>query len=385
MLLLPYTYKTEKLYHAYHKIPRIGQIMGLKIINKINNFNIQRLTTPIILTFFVTNQCNAKCKHCFYWKHLSQNISEELNLKEIKKIVSSLKHPLSTLLLTGGEPFLREDLAQICKIFYDINRTKKINIPTNGLMPKLIYKCARDIIENAGLFLSINVSLDGLEKKHDEIRGVQGTFQRAIETIGYLKNLEKRRSNFMVGVQTVISNRNYSEIEKLMDFVKKNFAVPHGFQFIRSTQSDVHSIDPLIVSDFTPPSGDFKLPSLEKLHRLNRTINNRKISENADLLLSKIDIINRQYLLEIIEKRKKIVPCLAGRIDGVLYPSGEVALCEYTKPFGNLRDFSLNFEKLWNSDEANERRKQVSQCVCAHSCNLMNSMRYDLNTLIKLL
>lgn len=384
MPLLPYTNKTERLYQAYIKFPRMVQVGVLRIINNINNFNIQRLKTPIILTFFITNRCNARCKHCFYWKHLSKNIKNELKLKEIKKIVSSLKRPLSTVLLTGGEPFLRKDIVQICKIFNDINRTKKVNIPTNGLEPKLIYKGAKEIVGNTGLFLNIIVSLDGLEKKHDEIRGVKGAFQRAIETIGYLKDLEKERSNFKVGVQTVISNRNYSEIERLMSFVKKKLDVPHGFQFIRSSHSDVYSINPMIMSDFTPPHDDFKLPSLEKLYRVNRIIN-QKISENADALLSKIDIINRQYLLEIMEKRKRIVPCLAGKVDGVLYPSGDVALCEYTKPFGNLRDFSLDFERLWNSSEADKRRKQISQCVCAHPCNLMNSMRYDLNTLMKLL
>ncbi len=223
-----------------------------------------------------------------------------------------------------------------------------------------------------------------MEKKHDEIRGIPGTFQRAIKTVGYLKDLEKEKSNFKVGVQTVISNQNYSEIENLIGFAKKKLDVSHGFQFIRGSRSDVHSIDPTVVSNFDSSHDYFRLPSLGKLHRVNKIIN-ESISENANALLSKIDIIKRQYLLEIIEKRKRMVPCLAGKVDGVIYPSGDVALCEYTKPFGNLRDFSLNFERLWNSSKANERRKQITQCACAHPCNLVNSMRYDLNTLIKLL
>lgn len=384
MKLLPYTHRTERLYQIYTKFPRIVQLIALRIINNINKFSIQRLKTPIILTFFITNRCNAKCKHCFYWRYLNKNGNNELKIMEIKDIVSSFRHRLSTVALTGGEPFLRKDLIQICKIFYSVNRTQKINILTNGLAPELIYNCAKEIIENTGLFLSIIVSLDGLEKKHDEIRGIQGAFQKVVETVNRLKNLEKGKSNFEVGVQTVISNQNYSEIEGLIGFVKKKLDVPHGFQFVRGSHSDVYSIDRAIISDFNPPDGDFRLPSLEKLHRANEIIN-ENVSENANALLSKIGIIKRQYLLEIIEKRKRIVPCLAGKVDGVIYPSGDVALCEYTKPFENLRDFSLNFEKLWNSDKANERRKQITQCVCAHPCNLVNSMRYDLNTLIKLL
>ena len=137
------------------------------------------------------------------------------------------------------------------------------------------------------------------------------------------------------------------------------------------------------MSDFNLPHDDFRLPSLEELRALNKTIN-ESISENTNAVLSRVDIIKREYLLEIIEKRKRIVPCLAGKVDGVIYPSGDVALCEYTKPFGNLRDFSLNFQRLWNSSKANERRKQITQCVCTHPCNLVNSMRYDFNTLVKL-
>ena len=190
MKLLPYTHKTERLYRIYSKFPGIVQLGILKIINNINNYSIQRLKTPIMLTFFVTNQCNARCKHCFYWKNLGKNENKELKLMEIKDMVSSFRHRLSTVLLTGGEPFLREDLAQACKIFYDINRTKKVNIPTNGLEPELTYSCAKEIVENTGLFLSIIVSLDGLEKKHDEIRGIQGAFQKGVETISYLKVIQ---------------------------------------------------------------------------------------------------------------------------------------------------------------------------------------------------
>jgi MoaA/NifB/PqqE/SkfB family radical SAM enzyme len=84
--------------------------------------------TPKILTFFVTNRCNAKCSHCFNWK---TQPTSELTLDEIKKIDFSLFDSVS---ITGGEPTLRVDLADLCSQL----AKNKIYLNTNGLMPERI-------------------------------------------------------------------------------------------------------------------------------------------------------------------------------------------------------------------------------------------------------
>ena len=85
------------------------------------------------LTFFVTGLCNLRCKMCFYLDNIEKaRKKDELTLDEIRKISEKLK-PFIWLLISGGEPFLRDDIFDICKTFYQNNNVKNITIPTNGL------------------------------------------------------------------------------------------------------------------------------------------------------------------------------------------------------------------------------------------------------------
>ena len=113
---------------AYNLICSFPPLIKNPIVNlayKSRQNALQKLKTPKVLTFFITKRCNARCKHCFYWKELNNLKKEEMTLSQIKTFVKSLKHPLASVLLTGGEPFLREDLLQICQIFEKYNKTLK--------------------------------------------------------------------------------------------------------------------------------------------------------------------------------------------------------------------------------------------------------------------
>ncbi|MCG2717615.1 MAG: radical SAM protein, partial [Nanoarchaeota archaeon] len=92
----------------------------------------KRAKLPSYIIFFVTTKCNARCNHCFFWKNLNKN-KNELSFEEIEKLSLSLKK-VSNLSISGGEPFLREDLPKICELFCKNNGLKKLHIPTNGLM-----------------------------------------------------------------------------------------------------------------------------------------------------------------------------------------------------------------------------------------------------------
>src|SRR3989338_1105886 len=97
------------------------------------------------LTFFVTTKCNAKCKHCFYWESLNQKI-DELSLDEIKKISSTMPE-FPVLSISGGEPYLRLDLAEICEVFYNQNKVKEIYIPTNSLLLSNVKKITESMLK----------------------------------------------------------------------------------------------------------------------------------------------------------------------------------------------------------------------------------------------
>ncbi|MDI6738342.1 MAG: radical SAM protein, partial [Nanoarchaeota archaeon] len=122
----------EKAFKAIQKLPPFALKPAVKIVNFARKKKAFSLKTPINLTLYVTNKCNANCRHCFYKSELNIE-KEEISLSQIEKIAKTLKHPLATLMLSGGEPFLRNDIVEVCKIFLKHNKTRRITISTNGM------------------------------------------------------------------------------------------------------------------------------------------------------------------------------------------------------------------------------------------------------------
>ena len=82
-----------------------------------------------------------------------------------------------------------------------------------------------------------------------------------------------------------------------------------------------------------------------------------------------------------MKARRKQCLCYAGKIDGVLYSDGDVALCELTKPIGNIKDFNYDFAAIWNCEQSLTYRKQIKNCFCVHGCNLITSLMLDPGTI----
>jgi MoaA/NifB/PqqE/SkfB family radical SAM enzyme len=121
-------------------------------------FSIFNKANPVHLTFFVTNRCNAKCPYCFYlqskdfynnqqeYSDDNNSTKKELTLTEIEKVSSSFGN-LLWLAFSGGEIFLRRDLAELSYIFYKNNKPAYMLFPTNGLTPSLIVETMKIILE----------------------------------------------------------------------------------------------------------------------------------------------------------------------------------------------------------------------------------------------
>ena len=124
---------------------------------------------PIHLTFFVTRKCNARCPFCFYvnsTKNTEAN-APELSIDEIKRTSLSLGK-LLWLAFSGGEPYLRKDLVEISKVFYEQNRPVIMLYPTNGLLPDLIKDKTEQILKHCRkTIVTVKLSIDGLNADHD--------------------------------------------------------------------------------------------------------------------------------------------------------------------------------------------------------------------------
>lgn len=318
------------------------------------------LRKPIYLIFFVTNRCNSRCRHCFYWKNLNRD-ENELSLDEINNFSKGLDK-LTWLALSGGEPFLRDDLVDIVNIFYNNNSVETVAIPTNGLMPKKVFNETKRLLDSEfNGCLSVGLSVDGAYELHDYIRGVDGAFDKVIETYNYLEKLLPNYRNFSIKINTTILNKNIKHLEEIGSVVrgKMPLASFHGFEIMRGK----------------PKDPEFMVPSISELESAKKVIYpiwEEYKFDRTSRLKSHLALAAKKYVYDMavktLERQKPQIPCVAGRVHCVLDYNGDVFLCELLEKVGNIRENT--FDDIWNSTRANELRDSIKrgECYCTHSC-----------------
>jgi MoaA/NifB/PqqE/SkfB family radical SAM enzyme len=325
------------------------------------------------LILYVTSKCNSFCKTCFFHENL--NKEDDLSLEEFKKISEKLG-VISVLLLSGGEPFLRKDLIEICGIFIENNKVDTLSIPTNGYLPKEIRAAAERLAAKfPKTVISINPSLDGMEKCHDAIRGVQGSFNQAIDTIKKLEDIKKRYKNIQIIVNSVINKDNIDSLKELAGYLSQFNLDYHAFEIMRGDKRD----NTLRFAD---------LAEIKGLHKI--AVENRK--RRIRNIFEKITVIGSiKYLHRIKEEflagGKWPVICAAGKSILVIYPNGGVSLCELRKPIANLRDNDYNIKNLMASEGFSREMQEINadMCGCTHICFLNASIARDWKTALKIL
>ncbi len=150
----------------------------------------------------ITNKCNLRCKHCFV-----EQKNDELDLEQIKKVLSEFEQIQGLrVMITGGEPLIHSKFMEINEMLADF-RIRRV-LFTNGL---LINKKLLDKLN----FHEIQISIDGLEKSHDAIRG-SGNFKKAINAVQLTHD-----SGYDVSVATMIHRKNLKDFEKMKEmFIK---------------------------------------------------------------------------------------------------------------------------------------------------------------------
>ncbi len=333
--------------------------------------------TPRALIFFVTHRCNLRCSHCFFWREINQEIPE-LTLEEIRRIARSMHHPLS-LSITGGEPFLRSDLPDILDAFHDGCGMHEAAVATNGVLTERIVDSVAAILERRYLSsFGVQVSIDGTEAAHDAIRQVPGTFRKAMRTITALTELAKRDGRLSVHAGVAVQKRNLSELEAVVDTLLP-FRVPIRFNIVRGGSFGVFGLPRSAAVDHDPADHDNTFLNVEdirqayqRLKRLNETAPYRFWSERQRTIW--------KHSIAMLETRRPVFPCYASRMESVLYAQGDVAFCELSRSFANIRDHGLDMAALWASDAARTMRPLISKCCCIHGCNLTTGLTFDPQT-----
>jgi len=335
----------------------------------------KRGASPIYFVFFVTDFCNARCKHCLLSAHEPAQRAKELTIDEIERVSASMDDMLF-FTPTGGEPFLRRDLGEIVEIFYRNNHAANVGIPTNGSLTSRVVETTRTMLESCpGLDLHIDVSIDGIGQDHDEIRRFPGLFDRAVRTYQELRLLEKHYPNFSTCAEITVSEHNQDRLLELYDYLTHKVGVNTVFTLLeRGAPKDPVSMDVVDISKY------------EELHAVLERDNKARMLTGyykmpfSDFLNAK-RIVRPRIIAKTVRERKFQIPCYAGSLGGAMFSEGQVLPCELhvDRVIGNVRDYDYDFRKLWNSPKAEEIRREIrdGKCFCTYECFLTVNILFN--------
>lgn len=307
----------------------------------------------------VTHACNYRCKTCNIWKKYLENLNlkdHELTLSEYSEFFRANRE-IIWLSITGGEPFLRKDLTDIVvSALENVDRLRVVNIATNGSLPRHIERSLSEILNSVKkpVYISVEVSLDGKEPVHNEIRGVKGAYQKSLETFQRLRRLkeEAEAELFNVKFEYTISKYNSGMLKET----------------IKELTDEIGSLE---LNDFiiTFAHKSFFYDNLERDVSSKASVTLKEVSWFLENYPKKdlFDRIARSYL-EMSAKyfgENWRPSCVAGEHACFINPYGDVYPCiTMNYRLGNLRSDGFSLRDILSNNKSQIFRKKIREaCV----------------------
>lgn len=290
-------------------------------------------------TVIVTYRCNARCTMCNRYKAPSRP-EEELTVETISKLPK-----MYFTNITGGEPFIREDLKDIVRELY--RKSDRIVISTNGFFTDRIIDLCKEFPQ-----IGIRISIEGLEQTNNEIRGLQDGFNRGYATLKRLVEMGMKDVGFGMTVQ----DRNAADLVPLYllsNQMKMEFATAslhNSFYFVEA--KNIIKDRPVVAQNF-------------------ENLINELLKSNSPKKWFRAYF--NHGLINYIYGQKRLLPCDMSFDTFFIDPYGDVMPCNGTKDkevMGNLND--QTWDELWTSGRADEVRRKVR--VCDRQCWMIGSV-----------
>ena len=306
---------------------------------------------PFYCKVYVTRRCDLRCRMCSVWKHADRK--SEMDLEGFQKVAETLRRlRVPTVVITGGEPFLRPDLSQIVSIFSKSGFS--VRLQTNGGC-LVTNERLKEVIE-AGVD-DINISLDSLyPEKHDAICQAEGVWENAVESIKYAVS---ELPHGIVGAATTITSQNIDELPELIRFVDSlgAFSLPLPVMLQRDTGSG---------NLFRGYSEGLELDTIDP-----DTVD-RVFSEILRMKKSGVKVLFPGSFLkkmaEIIKTQNIKWSCDAGQLYFIVLPDGSVSPCDDILPISHM--IEEDFFAVYHSKDYKKKvsRIQASCEGCVHGC-----------------
>lgn len=318
---------------------------------------------PEALSIEITRRCIARCVMCNIWQTPAD--LPELTADEWQDVLgSSVLSELKELDITGGEPFLRDDLAQILlgvgRMKADrLPRLQSIAITTNGFLTQKVLSVVSAVIaplELAGISLVFACGMDAVGDIHDRIRNVTGGWARLHATIEGLKKLRERHPSLVIGIKTTVTRYNIDELEQVCRYADEQglFTIISPYILTSNRYANLDQEEMLALS----PADREKLKRFYDSPRFRWSY-------------------YRTELLRFLESGQMIKPCSAGFNYFFIRSRGELFSCPIINaPLGNVTQTPL--AELIRSPEAARFRRGVSEFLECATCTEPGLERYAL-------
>jgi len=328
------------------------------IIGTILKSNVTRLNRPYKLNFSITYWCQSRCTHCSIWQIRPKG---ELTLDEIKQFAKQNGF-FRWVELTGGEPFLRQDIVEIARAFNEsCNGLYLLTMPTNSLCNydmeiKKIEEIAKLGIPN----VVITVSLDGYRELEDKIRGVPGNYDKAIRMYKGISELGKRYPNLIPTFGFTIINANAGQLERTVEEVRKE--IP-GINYT-SFHVNVGQVSDNYYNNTTNPIAapvELAIKDVEFLLMNMRSVKEHGIAHMAKRFL---EIKYMEGTLEFLQTKISPVPNRDGELSVFMDSYGTVFPSIMTsRKLGNIRQDGMSLEKIMaHSDLGLQKENYYTPC-----------------------
>ena len=315
---------------------------------------------PITSQIIVTDNCNSQCITCSQWKNKATN---ELTTEEIYDALAQLRElGVIQVYFSGGEPLLRHDLPSLVKRAAKL-KFQSIAIMTNGLL--LTESRARKLLESG--LTAVGISIDGLRETHDYVRGVKGSFDKAISGLEILSRLrEERYPHLKVTIATTLTEPTLNQVVPMTRLASTHQKFAH-------LNISLFDTSPYFFQD--TDTSDLIIKDQKELDKVVRQLHDIKTKKSGVFVWNHTHQSFEYIRKYFTDAKRADIPCVMGYVTIYIGSHGEVYHgCWLLEPMGNLREKKL--EEIVNSAEYGKRLKDMffkrcPGCACGYKINLL--------------
>lgn len=319
------------------------------------------------LTYFATDACNMKCRHCFVHEALN-NKRPQLTPEELSRM-SRYIPAMQRVHLGGGEPFARPDIADIAVRVSNEWSAGVVCIPTNGWFTDRILAGMEHFGVHGRGNLRLHFSINSADPKQmDEFTQLPGTFARWRRSIEAALEISARYPQITVVALATFNEYNQENFEQLIDFLHQDIGVEDfSFQIARTHAGYSPKLD------------------LNRFREMNAYYFRTYNRQNPFLAAFREE--TRARSADYFESPAYERRCTSGKIRVVMAPGGDIYPCEklgYPNlrdmnawMMGNVRDFDYDINALVRSAKA----RSIYHLICERNCHCDHNIDQSLSLL----